>query len=149
MKEQISIRSLEPGDIPAVYKLVRDLAIYEKAEEELVTTTEYYHETLLNGSWNAFVAEVKNEIVGTTIFYPIFSTWKGRILYLEDFVVRSNFRRMGIGKRLFDNLLSYAQENQFKGMRWQVLDWNESAISFYRSYHSKMEFDWVNCQLLL
>jgi len=148
MKDKITLRTALTSDMPAIYALVKELAIYEKAEEQLITSIPYYIETFQNKLWNAFVAEHNTNIVATTIFYPVFSTWKGKILYLEDFVVQQDLRRKGIGKILFDHLLKYAQDNDYNGMRWQVLDWNEPAINFYKTYESKMEMDWINCQLI-
>jgi GNAT superfamily N-acetyltransferase len=98
--------------------------------------------------WWAFVAEVKNEVVGFALYYIRYSTWKGQRLYLEDILVNEPWRGKGIGRLLFDKLLEETKERKLNGMIWQVLEWNEPAINFYKKYEGvKFDGEWMNCSL--
>ncbi|HAF36358.1 MAG TPA: GNAT family N-acetyltransferase, partial [Sphingobacterium sp.] len=94
-----------------------------------------------------FVAEVDGEIVGISLYYVRYSTWKGRRLYLEDLIVTERMRRLGIGKLLFDKTLAYGKQCGFHGMVWQVLDWNEPAIKFYEKYKANFDAEWINVSI--
>lgn len=140
----ITIRKAQKRDIPAIHELVRELAIYEKAEEEFTATLEEYERDFDDGIFQVIVAESQGRVVGMTLYYMTYSTWKGRMLYLEDFVVRSTHRRQGIGELLFDAFLGEARQRGCKLAKWQVLDWNQPALNFYQKYNAVIEKEWWN-----
>src|SRR5690606_4986555 len=106
-----------------------------------------YVELMKEELFKIFVAEVEGEVVGMALYYYTFSTWKGKMLYLEDFVVRQKFRRAGIGHALFEKVIEEARQNQCALMKWQVLDWNQPAISFYEKYNVEFDKGWWNGKL--
>ena len=128
--ENLQIRMGAPGDIESAFELVRELAEYEKALDEVTTTPGYYHTVYKQGLFSFIMAEQEGEPVGTMIFFDAFSTWKGKMLWLEDFVVREKARRSGIGERMFWFLVDYARNNDYSLIKWEVLDWNTPAINF-------------------
>ena len=151
----INIRKAEKRDCERMMELVRELALYEKAPNEVTVDLNHFIESGFgpNPVWWAYVAEITNEdnsklIVGFALYYIRYSTWKGQRMYLEDIIVTENMRGKGIGKKLFDQLILVCKELQFKGITWQVLDWNEPAINFYKKFDG-VQFDgaWVNCSL--
>lgn len=129
--------------------MVRGLALYEKAPQEVTVTLDEFTDAGFGNApvWTAFVAEVNNKIEGFALYYVRFSTWKGRRMYLEDFYVNENLRGMGIGTLLFERILQEASEKEFNGVSWQVLDWNEPAINFYKKYSARFEGEWINVSL--
>lgn len=133
----------------AVHGLIVDLAAYEKAANQVETTVE---SMIRDGFgehplFECYVAEMDDGIVGIALYYWRYSTWKGRCLYLEDIVVRENLRGKGIGKALFEKLYEVARENKCALITWQVLDWNESAISFYKKFGASFDPEWINCRV--
>lgn len=148
----INIRPMTANDIPAVFSLIQELAEYEKEPHEVKTS----HESMLQDGFGAetpfykgLVAQEDSsgEIVGTAIFFHSYSTWKGRALYLDDIVVRQKHRGMGIGKQLFDALVLYARNIKAQRIVWQVLDWNEPAIGFYKKLKAEFLPQWLTCRL--
>ncbi|MEM9884608.1 MAG: GNAT family N-acetyltransferase [Bacteroidota bacterium] len=146
---KINIRKAEKSDLKAVHHLVRALAIYEKAEAEFVATLSDYEQNWEKGVFECIVAEVEEEIVGMTLYYLTYSTWKGRMLYLEDFVVLENYRKLGIGQLLFDATRADARAKGCALMKWQVLDWNTTALNFYDKNNAIIEKEWWNGKILL
>lgn len=146
---EINIRQAEKSDLGAIHDLVRELAIYEKAEPEFVATLKEYQQDFEAAVFEALVADVDGQVVGMMLYYLTFSTWKGKMLYLEDFVVLSEYRRYGIGQQLFDALQVVARQKGCKLMKWQVLDWNEPAIKFYEKNRAIIEKEWWNGKLFL
>lgn len=144
---ETSIRLAGPEDVPAIHNLVRELAIYEKAEEEFVASVDDYRRDFEAGIFEALVAENSVGVVGMALYYMTYSTWKGRMLYLEDFVVEQSHRGQGIGRRLFDGFLEQARKKECRLVKWQVLDWNEPALNFYRKYDAMIEKEWWNGKL--
>lgn len=142
----INIRVATKEDCPRLLELINELAVYEKAPEEVtVTLAEFIDAGFGNNPvWKAFVAEDSNEILGFALFYTRYSTWKGRRLYLEDFIVTENARGKGIGKILFEKVIDEAKNGDYNGMTWQVLDWNTPAINFYNKYSAAIESGWLN-----
>jgi len=130
-------------------ELVNELAIYERAPQEVTVSLQHFQEAGFGTRpvWKAFVAEVDDFIVGFAIYYVRYSTWKGSRLYLEDLIVTEVMRGKGIGKLLFNRLIQEASELGFNGMSWQVLDWNEPAIKFYKKYEAGLESGWLNASL--
>lgn len=141
-----SVRPASPLDVPAIHALIAELAEFEKAPHEFVATTDTLSEVLFGSEpwvW-AWVAEVNAEVVGTAIVYRRYSTWKGPVLYLEDFVVQESHRSQGIGGALFETCLDFAREKNFSRMVWQVLDWNQEAHRFYQRYGAWFDAGWWN-----
>lgn len=147
--QNIIIRRARKSDCPRLLELIKELALYEKAPEEVTISLEHLAESGFGETpvWWGFVAEVQGVVEGFAIYYIRFSTWKGQRLYLEDIYVRDEFRGKGIGKMLFDQLIIESKERELKGMVWQVLEWNEPAIRFYNKYHANLDPQWINCSL--
>jgi GNAT superfamily N-acetyltransferase len=145
----IVIRRAVKEDCVRLMELVNELAHYEKAPEEVTVTMPHFIESGFgeNPVWWAFVAEVDGRVEGFALYYIRYSTWKGQRMYLEDILVTEKMRGNGLGKMLFDRLIEEAKEKQFTGMVWQVLDWNEPAINFYKKYNSSFDAGWVNVSL--
>jgi GNAT superfamily N-acetyltransferase len=147
--ENISIRRAVKEDCPRMFELVNELAIYERAAEQVTTTLDHFTDSGFGEKpiWWAFVATVDGKVEGFALYYVRFSTWKGQRMYLEDFVVTDKMRGKGLGRLLFDRLLQEVKEKNFQGMNWQVLDWNEPAINFYKKYNAKFGAGWINCSV--
>jgi GNAT superfamily N-acetyltransferase len=142
----IIIRRAEKKDCSRLLELVQELADYEKAPNEVTVSLEHFQESGFgeNPVWWGFVAEENGVIHGFALYYIRYSTWKGQALYLEDLLVTEKMRGKGIGKLLFDRLIEEGKEKGFKRMCWQVLEWNEPAINFYRKYNATLDPEWVN-----
>lgn len=142
----INIRTAVKADCVRLLELINELAVFEKAPEEVTVTLEEFVDAGFgpNKVWDAIVAEADGFIVGFAIYYTRYSTWKGRRLYLEDFIVTETYRGRGIGTLLFEAVLKEAKDKNFKGMNWQVLDWNEPAINFYKKYSANLDPEWLN-----
>jgi GNAT superfamily N-acetyltransferase len=147
--DEVLIRKAVPEDCAAMLELVKELADYEKALHEVTLTLEDFIEDGFGKSpvWGAFVAELDGKIVGISLYYDRYSTWKGRRLYLEDLVVTEKLRGKQIGKKLFEATLEYGKSNHYSGMVFQVLNWNESAINFYKKYSPKFDNEWLNVSI--
>ena len=145
----LNIRIAKADDCPRILELIHELAVYEKAPEEVTVELNHFIDAGFgeNPVWKAFVAEVDTEIVGFASFYTRYSTWKGCRLYLEDFIVTEEMRGKGIGKVLFEKVIEEAKSEKYTGMVWQVLDWNEPAINFYNKYAAHLESGWLNAAL--
>ncbi len=148
---QICIRRAEKKDCPRLLELVTELAVYEKAPDEVTVTLQHFEETGFgeNPVWWAFVAEAEGMIIGFALYYIRYSTWKGARMYLEDILVTEEWRGKGIGKLLFNCLVEEAKEKGWKAISWQVLEWNEPAINFYKKYNASFDGEWVNCSLVV
>ncbi len=145
---QIKIRKAEKEDCERMMELIYELAVFEKAPNEITVDFDHFVESGFGDKpvWWAFVAELEGVVQGFALCYIRYSTWKGQRLYLEDFLVNEKLRGMGIGKLLFDKLIEEAKEKKFSGMVWQVLDWNETAINFYNKYEGvQIDNGWLNC----
>ena len=142
----INIRTAVALDCPALLELIHELALYEKAPEEVTVTLQEFLDAGFGDQpvWKAFVAETDGRIVGFALYYTRYSTWKGCRLYLEDFIVTEDYRGKGIGKILFERVMQEARDKGYNGMSWQVLDWNEPAINFYNKYNTYLEAGWLN-----
>ena len=156
MKNNIIIRLAKEADMPAIHALVHELAVYERAPEAHTATVEDYLRDFKAGIFESHVAVnmdkslgKQGEIVGMIFYYMAYSTWKGRMLYLEDFVVTENYRQYGVGQMLFETFLEIARQKECRLVKWQVLDWNEPAIKFYRKNEAIIENDWYNGKIFL
>lgn len=149
MHPDILIRKAVAADCPAMMKLIHELAVYEKAPEEVTVSLQHFEESGFGKQpvWWAFVAEVDGRIAGMALYYIRYSTWKGQRMYLEDIIVSEPFRGKKIGSMLMDALIAEARQKGFSGMLWQVLDWNEAAINFYRKYNAAFDGEWINVSL--
>ena len=141
------IRKAEKSDMNSILNLVNELALYEKMPEEVTVIEENYLQNFEENVFDAIVAEHEGQIIGMALYFLSFSTWKGKMMYLEDFVVKPEFRRRGIGQLLFDGIIAEAKKQDCKMMKWQVLDWNESAIEFYKKYNATFDGEWFNVKL--
>lgn len=145
----ITIRRAKKEDCPRLLELVNELAVYERAPQEVTVTLEHFTESGFGEKpvWWAFVAEEEGIIPGFALYYIRYSTWKGQAMYLEDILVTEQARGKGIGKLLFDRLIEEAKERNLHRIVWQVLEWNEPAINFYKKYNADFDAEWVNCSL--
>jgi predicted N-acetyltransferase YhbS len=143
------LRNATPGDMPSVLELIRELARFENEPDAVEITVNdlvkdgFKEET----SFKVIVAESDQAIVGMALFYPRYSTWKGRALHLEDLIVKEEFRGKGIGNALYTAVLEYAQEKNYRRVAWEVLDWNKVAIDFYISTGARVYDDWRVAQI--
>lgn len=155
---QVTIRKAVKKDCERMMELIHELALYEKAPEEVTVNFEHFVDTGFGEKpvWWAFVAEAspvsseggEKKVQGFALWYIRYSTWKGTRLYLEDILVTDKMRGKGIGKQLFDRLVEEAKEKKYSGMMWQVLDWNEPAINFYKKYPGvNIDGGWLNCNI--
>lgn len=140
------IRPATASDMQAVHQLIVELAIYEKAPNEVVNTPE---QLIKDGFSNqplfvCFVAELDGQVIAMSLNYVRYSTWKGAVLYLEDLIVTESLRGRGIGKALFQHTLQYARNNGYSRLQWQVLDWNQPAIDFYKTFQASFDPEWLN-----
>ncbi len=143
-QEDVTIRRAKIEDMGGILELVKELAQFEEAEDQVKTTIEDYEKNFLTGVFDASVAEIDGKIVGMVLYFVCWSTWKGRMMYLDDFVVKEDFRQLGVGQMLFDELFIEAKKRGCKLVKWQVLDWNKSAIKFYKKNNSIIEKEWWN-----
>jgi len=145
----ITIRQGVPADLPFIHDLVRELAIYEHAEDAFTATLDTYRKDFEAEVFEFIVAETDGEVIGMALYYLTYSTWKGKMLYLEDFVVKEAYRRSGAGQLIFDAFLEQARQKECVLTKWQVLDWNEPAIKFYKKNDADLENEWINCKIFV
>lgn len=143
------IRAATVQDIPAIFAMIQELASYERAPEQVVNTPAQLHIDLFEDQiCSAIVATNESqEVIGFALYYISYSTWKGRCLYLEDFYVQEAERKQGYGQALFDEIVRIAKQMGVKRMDWQVLDWNHTALNFYRRNHATLDPEWINGRL--
>ncbi len=149
---EIKIRLAAKEDCARMLELIKELAEYEKAPQEVTVDFEHFMESGFgaNPVWWAYVAEADGQVEGFALYYIRYSTWKGQRMYLEDILVTEKMRGLGLGKLLLDKLIEVAKEKNYSGIVWQVLDWNEPAINFYKKFDGiKFDGEWVNCSIEL
>jgi GNAT superfamily N-acetyltransferase len=155
----IRIRKAVAADCERMMQLIHELAVYERAPEAVTVDLHHFIESGFgpNPVWQAFVAcnstagefaSSPADVCGFALYYTRYSTWKGQRMYLEDLLVTESMRGRGIGKMLFDKLIEECKSKSMSGLVWQVLDWNEPAINFYKKYAGvKFEDEWLNCSI--
>ena len=146
---QITVRKGTKEDMQSVHALICELAEYEKAPHEVTNTVS---DMVRDGFgehpvFYCLVAEIENKVVGMAIYFVKYSTWKGKGVYLDDIVVTESMRGKKVGKQLFDAVMKHAYTLGAQQLHWQVLDWNEPAINFYKKYNAQMDGEWINCKL--
>jgi len=142
----VKIRKGTEADLPQILTLIKELALFEKAPEQVVNTVNLMKQDGFGKHpvyW-FFVAEHNHKIIGTAIYYLRYSTWKGVRIFLEDLIVTEKSRGIGAGKLLFDACITEGKARGYKGMNWQVLDWNTPAIDFYKTYNADLDGEWIN-----
>lgn len=144
---KIHIRHGHYTDLPKIHELVKALAIYENEPTAVTATLEDYYKDYKDGLFRVIVAEVDSEVKGMMLYYTAYSTWKGKMIHLEDFVINKNYRKLGIGQQLMDFLLQFVKQENAKIVKWQVLDWNIPAINFYKKNNAIIEKNWWNCKI--
>jgi len=137
------------ADMEAIHKLVRELAEYEKGLHRVTTSPESYTDDFAKGAFEAFIALADQNIVGMALYCGMFSTWRGRMLYLEDFIVTEAMRGAGIGKLLFEAFIEEARKQKVALVKWQVLHWNEPGLNFYKKYETVFDHEWIDCKIYL
>ncbi len=145
----IKIRRGKKSDAPIILNLIKELAHYENALDKVTVSLEDLEKDGFNKNplfWT-ILAEIKSEVVGMAFYYIRYSTWDGKIFYLEDFVVSKSFRKLGIGTLLFEECVRVTKKINANGMAWQVLNWNQPAINFYKKYNAELKNDWTNGKL--
>ena len=135
--------------LPGIMALVNELAVFEKEPDAVTATLLDYEKAFEKHLIDFIVATVNNDIIGMALYYDTFSTWKGKMLYLEDFYVQAEYRSLGIGAKLFDEVVEEARRRDCVLLKWQVLDWNKRAIQFYKSKNAEIETIWYNGKLWL
>jgi GNAT superfamily N-acetyltransferase len=145
----MKVRKGVEADLPQVLELIRELARYEKAPDEVEVTLEEMSHWGFGKSrvFEFFALEKENKIIGIALYYYKYSTWKGKCIFLEDIIVTEKERKQGYGKLLFNEVARLAKTEKVRRLEWQVLDWNEPAIEFYKKYRAHMDGEWINCKL--
>jgi len=145
------IRKGVKKDIPQVLDLIKELAEFENAPDQVTNTIERLENDGFGNQpvYDLFVAESENKIIGMAITYFRYSTWKGKNLYIEDLIINKKFRREGIGLKIFEELKKFAKNTYCVGISLQVLDWNKIGINFYKKLNMKFDKEWINCNLNL
>ena len=144
----MNIRKARREDIDGIYGLVKELAEFEKEGDAVKSSREDYEKAFDEDLIRAHVAEVEGKIVGMALYYMTFSTWRGHMLYLEDFCVTEKYRSKGIGQKLFDAYINEAKDRGCKMVKWEVLDWNERAIKFYKRNKATIEKHWWDGKII-
>lgn len=139
------IRNAERQDAKAIHGLIVELAIYEKEPDAVSNTVDQLEKHLFDEKvCSAIVAEKDGQVIGFALYYTSYSTWKGKCLYLEDFYVQPNHRKTGTGSALFEEVIKRAKEMKAARMDWQVLEWNQLAIDFYKKFEADLDPEWLN-----
>jgi GNAT superfamily N-acetyltransferase len=146
---EIQIRQGILEDLPTVLSLIKELAVYEQAPQEVEVTLEELQNDFSRPvpAFDFFAADVDGKMVGMALYFYKYSTWKGRCIYLDDIIVNQAYRGKGVGTQLFEALIRKAKEMKVRKLEWMVLDWNETAINFYQKFPSVLDHEWISCRL--
>lgn len=140
----INIRKATEVDFPSILILIKELAAFEKAPEKVTNSLELMKKE--KDLFHCFVAETEtNEIVGIALYFFAYYTWVGKSLYLDDIYVKESFRKHKIGSALLRKIFEVANMEDCKRVRWQVLNWNQSAIQLYKKSGAEIDDKWLNC----
>ena len=144
-----TIRESKINDMPQVHHLIQELAVFEKEPNAVEITIKDLEKDGFGKSpaFHCFVAEVDKKIEGIALVYNRYSTWKGKIIHLEDLIVSKNMRGKGLGTALLDAVIKYGHQLGAKRINWEVIDWNEPAITFYEKKGAHVMRDWDVVQL--
>ncbi len=146
---EVILRKGEAADIADALGLIKELARFENEPDAVEVSEEEMKNWLVNERLFDFFVLLKNGVmVGLALYYYKYSTWKGKCLFLEDIIVTEQERGHGYGTMLFDKVLEVARLEKVRRMEWQVLDWNDKAISFYKKYNTSINSEWLNCKLV-
>ncbi len=144
----IKIVNAQESDLPEIFELVKQLALYEKEPESVTTSIAEYQKCFREGVFEVILAKYNEDTIGMALFYTTFSTWKGRMIYLEDFIVKESYRGQGVGDLIFDHFIDISKAKDAKLVKWQVLDWNTPAIKFYHKKNATIEKEWWNGKII-
>ena len=146
---ELIIRKALPSDMGDVLSMIKELAEFEKALDKVKMTKEQLIKDGFGRSpfFNCIIAFCEGEVCGYAFYYFGYSTWNGKTLYLEDIMIKSAFRRKGIGQKLFDKIVGIAKKENVKRFDWQVLNWNQPAIDFYKKNNASFDDEWLNGRL--
>jgi len=136
------------NDLQAILNLVNELAVYEQMPESVTAKIDDYEKAFSENLISAHVAEDDNGIVGMALYYDTFSTWKGKMLYLEDFYVQEDYRSRGVGQLLFNEYIAEAKRRNCNIVKWEVIDWNLKAVKFYEKNGATIEKCWWDCKII-
>jgi GNAT superfamily N-acetyltransferase len=142
----MEIQKAQKFHLPEILKMIQELAEYEKAKDEVTISLSDLERDGFgsNPLFEVILAIENDKILGMAFYYFSYSTWKGKCIYLEDIIVKSEFRGKGIGSILFEEMINIAKSSDAKRMQWQVLDWNQEAIKFYKKYNADIDASWLN-----
>jgi ribosomal protein S18 acetylase RimI-like enzyme len=145
------IRKGDVNDVPGIFRLIKELAEFERAPEAVINTEKLLVQEGFgpHSIYKVIVAEdaETNDIIGMALYYTAYSTWKGRIFYLDDLVVTESCRQFGIGRKLLNEVLKDAQHANVALIKWQVLNWNTPAIDFYKGVGVQFDNEWIDCKM--
>lgn len=147
--DSLRIREAKKDDAGRIIELIHALAVFEKEADAVKVSKEELEKDGFgpHPSFKCIVAEFEEEVIGFALYYIRYSTWNGRTVYLEDFLVDEKYRSKGVGKILFEEMINIAKKLKVRQMSWQVLDWNEGAIRFYKKYNAELSDGWLNVRL--
>jgi len=146
---EVRIRKGLKKDLPMVLDLIKELAGYENATDKVDIILEDLEKDGfgINPLFKFIVAENQDDLIGMSLYFVRYSTWKGKTLYIEDFIIKKQYRGFGVGSLLFQEMIAICVKEEFKGMTWQVLDWNLKAINFYKKYDAEISSSWLDGKL--
>jgi GNAT superfamily N-acetyltransferase len=143
----VTIRKIEESDYLVLISLFKEFALFEKLPEKMTNSVEQMlrEKEYLTG----FVAvNDADEILGYATYFFGYYTWIGKSLYMDDLYVRPNFRGAGVGTKLINEVIAFAKAEKCKKLRWQVSEWNQPAIDFYKSLGANVDAVESNCDLV-
>jgi len=143
----LKIRNAKKEDLSSVLGLIKELADFENELMAVEITLEELTNDFTDGLFNCLVGQLQDNIVGIAIYYNRYSTWKGKTIHLEDLIVTQSQRGKGVGKALLKEVVSIAKGTSLRRVEWNVLDWNTTAIDFYKSVGATVFNDWLVVQL--
>ena len=139
-----TIRFARKEDMKSIHDLITELAVFEKEPDAInISASDLERDGFSeNPMFQVFLAEEEGKIIGMALFYERYSTWKGKAIHLEDLIVTQSKRGLGVGKALYTKLMEYAKEHNYKRVAWEVLDWNQGAIDFYKHTGAHVFDEW-------